>query len=66
LAFDERPIGVSDQVSAQLVECVPPEPERIAVPLPEPPESSPVQNAQKATIGQTGADPPPQGVISHG
>jgi len=66
MPLDERPVGVSDIVSAQLIECAPPEPVKVTIPLPESPDSTPVQEAQKATIGQTGADPPPAGVIAHG
>ncbi len=51
-----------DTVQAQLVECAP-DPEIPVTPLPAPPEHSPVEQAQHATIEQTGAGPPR---VTHG
>lgn len=58
---EESGIGIGDLVVAQLIECQP-EPALVAVPVPDPPDgASPTQRAAQATIGQTGADPPPAG-----
>ena len=50
-----------DLVEAQLIECAP-DPETLSVDVSAVPEAtSPVQQAQDATIETTGADPPPEG-----
>lgn len=56
---EETPLGISDIVMAELVDCIPPEPTRVNVPLPEVPPDSPVQQGFKAEIEQVGAEPPP-------
>lgn len=57
---EEDHVGVSDHVYAELIDCSPPEPEPVTVPIPPKPEVSPEQTKRDATIEQTGADPPPR------
>jgi hypothetical protein len=60
MPLDELPIGITDHVDAQLVECAPPQdpPESVR---PADPEASPTAQALEATIEQTGSGPPPKG-----
>jgi hypothetical protein len=61
MAFKESSgIGDHGQVAFVDVTPDPPPPDPILPPPPE--DASPVQQAQSATIEQTGADPPPEGV----
>ena len=50
---------------AQLVDCVPDEPEVLSVDVSAVPDVSPVRQAMDNTIAQTGCDPPPAGA-QHG
>ena len=61
MAMEESGIGIVDQLAVELVECAP-DPADIAMTTVRqaPPASSPVAQAQKATLAHTGADPPPQ------
>ncbi len=63
MSTTETDLAIVDTVQAQLVECAP-DPEIPVTPLPAPPENSPVEQAQQATIEQTGAGPPPR--VTHG
>lgn len=45
---------------AELVDCAPEAPTDLSVDA-SAPDTSPVQQAMEATLGQTGADPPPRG-----
>lgn len=61
MATTERASRMRDHVSAEMVDCTPPEPVRATVPLPSPPTSTPIRESATATVEQTGADPPPEG-----
>lgn len=54
-------IGIGEELAVEMVDCTPPEPPRVAVPLPEEPPDSPVQQGFKAQIERVGAEPPPGG-----
>jgi hypothetical protein len=54
---DGAKTGELVSVGLTTVRREPPPPEPV---LPEPPETQPTQEAQKATVEQTGADPPPE------
>lgn len=58
----EADLGVSDIVTAELVDCPvdAPEPSTLVLTFPETP--SPVEASREATLEQTGAGPPPKGV----
>lgn len=55
----EGDLGISDAVTAALVECVQDVPD-VPRALPAPPDLSPTERAAQATVEQTGADPPPE------
>lgn len=58
---EEHGLGIGDQVTAELVDCTPPEPPAV-VALPSPPAAAtPIQASLDRTIESTGADPPPRG-----
>jgi len=61
MAFKESS-GIGDAGIVAFVDVTPdpPPPDPVLPPTPE--DASPVQQAQSATIEQTGADPPPEGV----
>lgn len=53
-------VGVTDWGAVELVPVVPEVPPPAPDPIPPvPPAPTPVQDAHRATIEQTGADPPP-------
>ena len=59
MATTEAAAKIADIVTAELVDCVPDAPEPVT-PQPAPQtEQTPVQRAMRATLTQTGADPPP-------
>lgn len=53
--------GVKDFGHVELVDVVPDVPPDVPSPAPAPDLPTPVQQAQRATIETTGADPPPGG-----
>lgn len=55
----ERDLTITDQVFAEMVDCLPPAAPAKAA-LPEAPDCSPATRAREACIEQTGADPPPE------
>ena len=58
----EAGMGIADEVTASMEDCRPEEPQAPAdAPVPEVPEAAdPSRQSQDATLGQTGADPPPE------
>ncbi len=60
MATTEYAANIADLVSAELVDCAPPvADEAPASPLAPVDAATPIQQAQDATIEQTGAGPPP-------
>ncbi len=55
----EIEIGIGEELAVEMIDCVPPEPLRVEIPIPEIPPDSPVQQGFKAEIEQVGAEPPP-------
>jgi len=58
MAVTEGAAKIQDIVTAELVECAPPETPEVCV-QPSAEVASPTDRAREATIEQTGADPPP-------
>lgn len=60
MPVEELGVGVTDIVTAELVECAVPAstPDQ---PIVSSPDASPTEQAADATIEQTGAGPPPDG-----
>lgn len=56
---EESAIGVSDIVTAELIECCPPCDDPIIPPLPETDVDSPVRVGFTREIERVGAEPPP-------
>lgn len=61
MATTEAAAKITDIVTAELIDCVPDQPEPTTPAPAEPIEATPVQRAMRATLTQTGADPPPEG-----
>lgn len=59
MATTEHAAQISDIVTAELVDCLPDPPAQTKPAQAEPLEATPVQRAMRATLTQTGADPPP-------
>lgn len=61
MAIEELGTAVTDKVEAQLVDCTPQPESETATPVGMNDGVSPTEQAQAATVEQTGAGPPPKG-----
>lgn len=62
MGLDETPLAVHDRVTAELVDCPPPPAPDAPPPAASTDDDSPTDQAAEATIEQTGAGPPPEGL----